>query len=399
MGKRAIDQAKGAFLLLFILLLGVASHARGSTGELLENGGFEFLTSEGKAVAWYADFWRPTATFGLTKAISRRGSAAFLHAKEAGDIRLVQTVKVKPETVYRFSGWVAARNVPEKGLGANLCVMGGFVHSAGLRGTTGWTYRELVFKTRPGQTRVTLGIRLGFYGETTTGTAFFDDLSLVELKEPATAYQILGLEEEKPYTPNGEPPALTGESPWGKGPVARAHRAAYSGLIFLFYLLACLPLALRRKEEDLLKPNRWEKKAVLFFLAAAALNVLVRLPLLGAAPFPTDMNCFKAWAMRMAAVGPSGFYAQGYFCDYPPFGLYLLLVPGWLLNTFHLADHPYLANAIPKLPALTGDLLTAWLIFLLLRRKNPRLALFAAVTYMYLPAVIYNSSYLGKVDS
>ena len=34
--------------------------------------------------------------------------------------------------------------------------------------------------------------------------------------------------------------------------------------------------------------------------------------------YPYDASCFRAWALRMAAVGPGEFYAPDYFCYYPP---------------------------------------------------------------------------------
>ena len=45
-----------------------------------------------------------------------------------------------------------------------------------------------------------------------------------------------------------------------------------------------------------------------------------------------DIGCFEAWSERMAQVGPLNFYAEGYFCDYPP-GYMLLLAPVALLRS------------------------------------------------------------------
>lgn len=46
---------------------------------------------------------------------------------------------------------------------------------------------------------------------------------------------------------------------------------------------------------------------------------LAQLVLAGAtAGYEADYNTFWAWALRAAEQGFSGFYAEGYFADYPP---------------------------------------------------------------------------------
>lgn len=406
MGKGLVRA--GIILLLLALPIIGPGHAEAVAENLLQNGGFELVDSQGKGIAWKKDFWQPTSRLGLTKSKSRGGSnAAFLYADKENDIRLVQTVQVKPDTLYRFSGWVAVRGVPEKGLGANLCVMGGFVHSKGVTGTTAWQYLELVFKTGRQQSQVTVGARLGYFGDTTRGTAFFDDLELVEVTDPSMPYQLLGPAEEKPYAHGSEAPELTEDRPWEEGFGIKAGRllgkiTGYPTWIILFYLLLFLLLFLRRGEKEaLFGPNQepFKNRLMWLFFLAAGVNVLVRIPLFKDAPFPTDMSCFKAWALRMATVGPRGFYTEGYFCDYPPFSMYLFWLVGWILKAFNWSGNDFLANTVIKLPALACDLATAWLILQLLRRKNPRLGLLLAVIYMYLPAILYNSSYWGQVDT
>lgn len=45
--------------------------------------------------------------------------------------------------------------------------------------------------------------------------------------------------------------------------------------------------------------------------------------------FRVDVGDFTAWAQWLASLGPGGFYAPGYFSDYPPGYLYVL----WLLGS------------------------------------------------------------------
>ncbi len=138
---------------------------------------------------------------------------------------------------------------------------------------------------------------------------------------------------------------------------------------------------------------------VSFFTPVLLLALVVRLPLLGEAPFGWDLECFKNWALRMADLGPLRFYEAGFFCDYPPFSLYGLGLLGKLIRFWGIEQQPWLFNAVIKLPAFGCDLLTAFLIYRLLDDANNRLARFWAVFYLFLPAVLYNSAFWGQVDS
>ena len=64
---------------------------------------------------------------------------------------------------------------------ANLSIEGQWELTPSVKGTSpGWQYVSLRFSSRD-RTRVTIDARLGFYRSTAVGTAWFDDLILVEL--------------------------------------------------------------------------------------------------------------------------------------------------------------------------------------------------------------------------
>ena len=50
--------------------------------------------------------------------------------------------------------------------------------------------------------------------------------------------------------------------------------------------------------------------------------------------YPYDMSCFVAWGDKLAAQGPSAFYSEGYFADYPPGYLWALGLVGLLRAAF-----------------------------------------------------------------
>jgi len=135
----------------------------------------------------------------------------------------------------------------------------------------------------------------------------------------------------------------------------------------------------------------------------------IYLPLSGLA---NDVGSFSAWGQRMAAMGPGGFYEEGYFADYPPGYLYVL----WLLGTAGEALRPLVGQnatgGLVKIPAILADVGVAWMLFAIGRRWGGQLidrtrfratpetlGLAAAAIYLFNPGVIFDSTVWGQVDS
>lgn len=99
------------------------------------------------------------------------------------DLRVLQAVEVLPHSRYRLSGWVKTQNVvidQEGGrVGACLTIDNPpfYGHVESVTGTNEW--REITWEfTTDTETTRQIGCRLGYYGSTCTGTAWFDDLKL-----------------------------------------------------------------------------------------------------------------------------------------------------------------------------------------------------------------------------
>lgn len=375
---------------------------------LLVDNGFEQVGERGSG-AWLVDYWRSDAAIGITDSTARSGKySAVLQSPRENDVRLIQTVAVEPDTVYRFSGWIKTGFIPGNKAGASLCVMGGYIHSQPITGKRHWQQAELFFRTRPNQTTVTLGVRLGFYNNTIPGLAYFDDLKLEKATGKPTACQTLDdASINFRMTNTLQPARLIKISPgtdWG------LVLKYYCGWLFnyefvtvLFYLavLAVLAIPVNKSGDKILQfntLNRFRARLPFYFGGAALGAILARLLLLPSAPFPSDMACFAAWASRIVETGPGGFYVPGYFCDYPPFALYILWVVGILVKFLNVATNSVYFNSLFKIPGILCDLGTAWLILLFLKRKNPVLGLFLSGVYLFLPPIIYNSAFWGQVD-
>lgn len=146
-------------------------------------------------------------------------------------------------------------------------------------------------------------------------------------------------------------------------------------------------------------------------MAGLAVRLFIAFVLLPQSGLRNDVGAFAAWALRMADVGPGGFYAQDYFADYPPGYMYVL----WGLGAVsHVVETIFGANPIfglVKVPGMAADLGGAWLIFLIGRRflgrpgatgwlgSGERMGLIGAAVYLFNPGTIFNSAVWGQMDA
>jgi len=148
---------------------------------------------ETNSLAWVPSSWRSdTEAASFSRIAGPNGketTCALINTSTNDDVSFTQTVQVKPKTKYLLSGWVKYEKVTveEKGpygkIGVNLCIAGTWDHSSPLlEGSSDWKYLTLVFDSGD---RSVLGVsaRLGYYSNTTTGTAWFTDMCLVELPD------------------------------------------------------------------------------------------------------------------------------------------------------------------------------------------------------------------------
>lgn len=217
---------KRLWLLTLVLLtaLFVQTGSAADTANLLAGGDFESGATGQEPASWTRESSCTSPFVTITDQKAHGGSCSVaIKADTACDVRIIQTVAVRPNTFYRFSGWIATEKVTPEKTGAILCIMGGYDMTASLNGTTGWSYVEMNFRTHETQNEIALAARLGMWGSEVTGAAWFDDLSLVELKEAPASYQ-----------------QLTG--PASSNPAARTNEGGGSGgsLWTIFWFLLAL---------------------------------------------------------------------------------------------------------------------------------------------------------------
>ncbi|HEX5051487.1 MAG TPA: PVC-type heme-binding CxxCH protein [Planctomycetota bacterium] len=108
------------------------------------------------------------------------GSCLCIHSDAVCDCGAAATIAVQPRTRYRLSGFVRTEDlVPARGSpGAMFNVHGGR-RTKGVRGTADWTDLAVEFET-DSEREIVVHCLFGGYGGA-VGTAYFDDVSLVEI--------------------------------------------------------------------------------------------------------------------------------------------------------------------------------------------------------------------------
>ncbi|MEA5016677.1 MAG: phospholipid carrier-dependent glycosyltransferase [Candidatus Limiplasma sp.] len=387
----------GAWLVLFVLMfaLGQASLAE-APRNLLSNGGFEEVDDQQKPVGWYSYAYRAQAGYSRMvvtqeKAHSGRFSALVENAN-GNDARFVCTVAVKPETLYRFSGYVLVETMEDQGNGANLAIENVYASSQGLFDTQGqWQYLEWYGETGPGQRSVDIGVRVGGYSAESVGKAYFDDIVVEEVDSlPDEVIASLWYKAED----SRQAPPDTGEGTAAKSTLWFVALA----LLFVFAALAVQPV-MGGVQSPELGQQRGKGMLLAFgllLLASLALRLALAYRVEG---YQVDINCFKAWSSRMAAIGPTRFYEEGYFCDYPPGALLAL----WPIGAITQALSPLgqgMSLLILKLIPILCDLIGAvWLFAFGRKRLSQRAAVCLALLYALNPAALVNGAAWGQMDS
>ena len=116
----------------------------------------------------------------------RSGRALQISSPTGADVGIYTMVPVKPNTDYLLTGWIKTENVENVGggYGAVIDVLT-YGRTRTIRGTTGWTWVEKEFNSGSA-TEVRIQCHLGRWGQY-KGTAWFDDLRLVEKAEGSAA--------------------------------------------------------------------------------------------------------------------------------------------------------------------------------------------------------------------
>jgi Gpi18-like mannosyltransferase len=137
------------------------------------------------------------------------------------------------------------------------------------------------------------------------------------------------------------------------------------------------------------------------FLLTAVLAVMLRaIVAMVFEGYSTDIACFKGWAMAVYEHGPSGFYASGIFCDYPPGYMYVLYVVGFLRDVFSIDYNSAVFTLMVKLPSIIAEVVLALIVCRIARKQMGRtFGLLCGAFVLFSPAMFFNSSVWGQVEA
>ncbi|HET9498534.1 MAG TPA: phospholipid carrier-dependent glycosyltransferase, partial [Candidatus Limnocylindria bacterium] len=150
---------------------------------------------------------------------------------------------------------------------------------------------------------------------------------------------------------------------------------------------------------------------LILLLAGLVLRLVVAYVLLPQSGLRNDMASFSSWAVRMATVGPGGFYETAVFADYPPAYMYVLWVLGEIAEFFEPIVGISPIRPLVKVPGMVADLGVAWLIYLIAVRfmgdqpplrwlgSGARIGLIGAAVYLFNPGTVFNSAVWGQMDA
>jgi len=363
---------------------------------LIQNPGFEAVNGDMPA-NWQRDMWayeEGVSALTLDRDAWEGSFSAKVENLSENDARFAQTVEVEPGATYRIACFVRAEGVGTGEDGAGISIRDTFASSELVYDTMGdWVPLELYGIAGEDQTSLTVMARLGGYGSTNTGTAWFDSFSMEKVDFAPAGATVFDFTEISDKADGEDVDFSGGEAP-ERGPYTALLIVIEAISIFLMVAgaLAAARGALERFSEAALKRVMW-----LALGAGLLVRAVIAVTVYG---YGVDMGDFAAWGARMAVTGPSGFYSADVFCDYPPGYMYVLWAIAGLRNLFQLGYDSRLFWLMLKLPAILCDLAAAYLIYREGRKPlGDRAAVLMGGLYALLPATVINSAAWGQIDS
>ena len=143
------------------------------------------------------------------------------------------------------------------------------------------------------------------------------------------------------------------------------------------------------------------KKIPFFIKVIFLIAIVLRIYTITLPGFQTDVIDWQIWAQRLIQIGPKNFYSPNFFADYLPFFYILLLAISEPFSLFFGFSAIHSNNFILYFKLINNlfDVLTAFVIFLIVRKHNKSFSFIAPALYLINPGVIFNTSVWGQTDS
>ena len=389
----------GIVVFLF-MLLAFSACAEGDNSNLLFNGNFEILDTDGLPSGWFPDAYLMDpgySVFSSAEGMDGSGTnAASVNNTASNDARFAQDVSVEPETLYCLSGYIKADSI-SGGHGANLSIEGVYAFSEKVYETDGeWKYIEYYGETGPEQYSVTIFARVGGYSGESKGHAFFDNLKLqiVESVPDGVIADLWFVSNAYDYDDE--------EDDWEEDDEENVAAPVWPlvSAIALFFTILIFTIVYytrdgKNKSLSVTGKNLPFRVGPLLFLALAV-RMIISYFVEG---YSVDVNCFTSWGYTMAHAGPTGFYQSTSFCDYPPLYTYILGLNSWIVNLVH-ANTGWTRVIFRFFPSLC-DILGCWVLLHFPRNEYTESRYYKLLILLlaFNPVTILNSAAWGQMDS
>ncbi|MCK5129524.1 MAG: phospholipid carrier-dependent glycosyltransferase [Clostridiales bacterium] len=371
---------KKAIIVLILLLLIIPVSVLADDENHVKNPGFEDVAS-GYPEDWFEEMWHTASDYTVIEVVPFGDTNVLKIANEyENDARLAQNVKVRGNRTYKLSGYIMTEGVLD-GQGANLSFEDIMATTDGVFDTQGqWQYVEIYGRTSLFQSGIKIFVRVGGYGNLSTGTAYFDNIRFEEIKDVPDGTVVHSLKKPKP--PKVEKEGIQFLAP--------------SILITLFMLFGFLMLKNKLYEKNIIE-KKTDYKTTLWLIIG--IGVIIRIILaMSIRGYPNDISCWLGWCNATASSGLFGVYELDIFIDYPPGYMYILYPLGLLMKLMGTVPER-LSWLIVKIPPITSDILLSLIIFKVAYKKlGKNKALILTGIYFLNPAVILNSSAWGQID-
>ena len=375
-----------AVIAAIILLMCAVSFA--ADEQLIKNGGFGDVDADtGLPKNWRCDGWLMTDGDAAYEVVSVDGrSCVHIINMVDNDFRLYQEISVKPDSFYKITCDIKTLDVVG-GAGANISIINSLATSEPLLGTNDWQTVSLVGKTGKSQKTLTVAVRVGGYGNTSKGEAWFSNISVEKLSSaPEGTYAEFATAEPQ-KTDDGE----TRETMPYFGTVLLVTVVMAAAFVLIYKSMA------KGEAHVELMSSGGSKMPIILMLAAA---LLVRLVVSFAVKgYKFDITCFTAWASHAAEVGMPKFYETIGFCDYPPGYMYVLWLIGKIGRLFNISSGSAAFAALVKLPSIIADLILTYVVYkMCAKRMSKRVTWTLTSLAAFSPLFVFMSSGWGQID-
>jgi hypothetical protein len=203
---------------------------------LIKNPSFEDVVN-GKPSFWDETGWKvdpARTTYGIDTANPHSGkNSAMLINKQENHSYYTQVVTVAENSTYKLSAFIKTDKVGKETIGGTIGVKDRLEIGGDVRETSAWKPAELYIRTGSGITSFTVLLALGWYASVNTGTAWFDDVSLIQVSSIPDGAVICKVQTE---------PAKN-EQPKQDNTAQQQNPRAQGGMIFFFILGGIVVLA------------------------------------------------------------------------------------------------------------------------------------------------------------